>query len=56
MAGVPIAIIAGLAWGMLGLSLIGSAYMVAAAITLRSFLSPAAVAARRNNAGTIIKT
>ena len=55
MAGVPIAIIAGLAWGMLGLSLIGSAYMVAAAITLRSFLSPAAVAARRSDAVTILK-
>jgi len=55
MAGVPIAIIAGLAWGMLGLSLIGSAYMVAAAITLRSFLSPAAAAGRRNDAVTILK-
>jgi ceramide glucosyltransferase len=55
MAGVTIAIIAGLAWALLGLSLIGSAYMVAAAITLRSFLSPAAVAARRNDAVTILK-
>jgi ceramide glucosyltransferase len=55
MAGVPIAIIAGLAWGMLGLSLIGSAYMVAAAITLRSFLSPAAATGRRHDAVTILK-
>jgi ceramide glucosyltransferase len=55
MAGIPIAIIAGLAWGMLGLSLIGSAYMVAAAITLRRFLSPVAAAGRRNDAVTILK-
>ena len=55
MAGVPIAIIAGLAWGMLGLSLIGSAYMVAAAITLRSFLSSLAVSGRRKDAVTILK-
>ncbi|WP_066811673.1 bacteriohopanetetrol glucosamine biosynthesis glycosyltransferase HpnI [Sphingomonas asaccharolytica] len=55
MANVPIAIIAGLAWAVLGLSLIGSAYMVAAAITLRSFFSPVAVAARRNDAVTILK-
>jgi ceramide glucosyltransferase len=40
---------------MLGLSLIGSAYMVAAAITLRSFLSPAAAAGRRHDAVTILK-
>jgi ceramide glucosyltransferase len=55
MAGVLIAIIAGAAWGVLGLSLIGSAYMVAAAMTLRSFLSPAAAAGRRNDAVTILK-
>lgn len=55
MVSFPIAIIAGLAWGMLGLSLIGSAYMIAAAITLRSFFSPVAVAARRNDAVTILK-
>jgi ceramide glucosyltransferase len=55
MAGVPIAIIAGLAWGMLGLSLIGSAYMVAAAITLRRFLSPVTAAGRRKDAVTILK-
>jgi ceramide glucosyltransferase len=55
MAGIPIAIIAGLAWGMLGLSLIGSAYMIAAAITLRGFLPPTAVAGRRNDAVTILK-
>jgi len=55
MAGVPIAIIAGLAWAMLGLSLIGSAYMVAAAITLRGFVSPAAVSGRSKDAVTILK-
>jgi ceramide glucosyltransferase len=55
MAGVLIAIIAGLAWAMLGLSLIGSAYMVAAAITLRSFLSSLAVSGRRKDAVTILK-
>lgn len=55
MAGVPITIITGLAWGMLGLSLIGSAYMVAAAITLRSFLSSLAVSGRRKDAVTILK-
>lgn len=55
MASVPIAIIAGLTWAVLGLSLIGSAYMVAAAITLRSFLSPGAAAGRRDDAVTILK-
>ncbi|WP_296612918.1 bacteriohopanetetrol glucosamine biosynthesis glycosyltransferase HpnI [Sphingomonas sp.] len=55
MGGIPMAIVAGLAWGMLGLSLIGSAYMIAAAITLQSFLSPRAAAGRRNDAVTILK-
>jgi ceramide glucosyltransferase len=55
MASVTIAIIAGLAWALLGLSLIGSAYMVAAAITLRGFLSPVAAAAHRNDTLTILK-
>jgi len=55
MGGIQTAIIAGLAWGMLGLSLIGSAYMVAAAITLHSFLSPGGAAGRRNDAVTILK-
>jgi ceramide glucosyltransferase len=40
---------------MLGLSLIGSAYMIAAAITLRGSLPPTAVAGRRNDAVTILK-
>jgi len=55
MADVLIVIIAGLAWAMLGLSLIGSAYMVAAAITLRAFLSPKAATGRRSDAVTILK-
>jgi len=55
MAGVLIAIIAGLAWGVLGLSLIGSAYMVAAAMTLRAFLSPGTAARRHEDAVTILK-
>lgn len=55
MGGIQIVVTAGLAWGMLVLSLIGSAYMVAAAITLHSFLSPGAAAGRRNDAVTILK-
>jgi len=55
MAGVPIAIITGLAWAVLGLSLIGSAYMVAAAITLHNFLSRKAPLGRRDDAVTILK-
>ncbi|WP_066827092.1 bacteriohopanetetrol glucosamine biosynthesis glycosyltransferase HpnI [Sphingomonas mali] len=55
MVGVPIAIITALAWTMLGLSLIGSAYMIAAAITLRNFLSRTAPSERRNDAVTILK-
>jgi len=55
MAAVPIAIIAALAWTVLGLSLIGSAYMIAATITLGSFLSRTGPSARRDNAVTILK-
>jgi ceramide glucosyltransferase len=55
MAGVSIAIITALAWTVLGLSLFGSAYMIAAAITLRSFLSQVAPSERRNDAVTILK-
>ena len=55
MTGVPIAIISGLAWGMLGLSLIGSGYMLAAAITLRGFLAPMTSTGRRTDAVTILK-
>lgn len=55
MAGVPIAIITALAWTALGLSLIGSAYMIAATITLRSFLPRTAAPGRCNAAVTILK-
>lgn len=55
MAGVPITIINGLAWAVLGLSLIGSVYMAAAAITLRGFLSSTAASERRSDTVTILK-
>lgn len=53
MAGASI--IAGLAWAVLGLSLIGSAYMLAAAITLRGFFAPLTSAGRRTDGVTILK-
>jgi ceramide glucosyltransferase len=56
MTGVLNGIVAGLGWAALGLSLIGSAYMVAAAITLRAFFArPVPAPARRGDAVTILK-
>lgn len=56
MASVLSGIVAGFGWAVLGLSLIGSAYMIAAATTLRAFFArPASTAARRSDAVTILK-
>ncbi|HEX7850692.1 MAG TPA: bacteriohopanetetrol glucosamine biosynthesis glycosyltransferase HpnI [Sphingomonas sp.] len=56
MASVLSGIVAGLGWAVLGLSLVGSVYMIAAAITLRAFFArPVPAPARRGDAVTILK-
>ena len=49
------AIVTGIGWALLASSLIGSLYMVAAAITLRRFFVHSAIPARRSEGVTILK-
>lgn len=55
MHGVLTAIATGIGWALLGLSLVGSLYMVAAALTLRRFFAGAEAPVRRSDGVTILK-
>ena len=55
MHGVLTAIATGIGWALLGLSLVGSLYMVAAALTLRRFFAGAETPVRRSDGVTILK-
>ena len=55
MHGALTAIATGIGWALLGLSLVGSLYMVAAALTLRRFFARTEVPLRRSDGVTILK-